>query len=39
LRPGLISPPPRSGFDGDAIGEAALGEDVVMAAGAGDQRL
>jgi CubicO group peptidase (beta-lactamase class C family) len=39
LRPGLISPSPRSGIDGDAIGEAALGEDVVMAAGAGDQRL
>ena len=39
LRPGLISPSPRSGIDGDAIGEAALGKDVVMAAGAGDQRL
>jgi hypothetical protein len=25
--------------DGDAIGEVALGEDVAMAAGAGDQRL
>ena len=39
LRPGLIGPSPRSGIDGDAIGEAALGEDIVMAAGAGDQRL
>lgn len=39
LRPGLIGPSPRSGNDGDAIGEAALGEDVVMAAGACDQRL
>lgn len=39
LRPGLIGPSPRAGIDGDAIGEAALGEDVVMAAGAGDQRL
>jgi hypothetical protein len=39
LQPGLIGPSPRSGIDGDAIGEAALGEDAVMAAGAGDQRL
>jgi CubicO group peptidase (beta-lactamase class C family) len=39
LRPGLIGPSPRSGIDGDAIGDAASGEDVVMAAGAGDQRL
>jgi len=39
LRPGLIGPSPRSGIDGDAIGEAALGEDAVMAAGAGDQQL
>lgn len=39
LRPGLIGPSPRSGIDGDAIGEAAKGEDIVMAAGAGDQRL
>lgn len=39
LRPGLIGPSPRSGIDGDAIGEAGKGEDIVMAAGAGDQRL
>jgi CubicO group peptidase (beta-lactamase class C family) len=39
LRPGLIGPSPRSGIDGDAIGDAAKGEDIVMAAGAGDQRL
>jgi CubicO group peptidase (beta-lactamase class C family) len=39
LRPGLIGPSPRSGIDGDAIGEAAKGQDIVMAAGAGDQRL
>jgi len=39
LRPGLIGPSPRSGIDGDAIGAAATGEDIVMAAGAGDQRL
>ena len=39
LRPGLIGPSPRSGIDGDAIGQAATGEDIVMAAGAGDQRL
>ena len=39
LRPGLIGPSPRSGIDGDAIGQAAHGEDIVMAAGAGDQRL
>ena len=39
LRPGLIGPSPRSGIDGDAIGQAAMGEDIVMAAGAGDQRL
>lgn len=39
LRPGLIGPSPRAGIDGDAIGEAAKEEDIVMAAGAGDQRL
>lgn len=39
LRPGLIGPSPRSGIDGTAIGLAAQGEDIVMAAGAGDQRL
>lgn len=39
LRLGLIGPSPRSGIDGDAIGDAAKGEDIVMAAGAGDQRL
>lgn len=39
LRPGLIGPSPRSGIDGEAIGAAAQGEDIVMAAGAGDQRL
>ena len=39
LRPGLIGPDPRAGIDGAAIGEVALKEDIVMAAGAGDQRL
>ncbi|MBI1359816.1 MAG: serine hydrolase [Alphaproteobacteria bacterium] len=39
LRPGLIGPDPRAGIDGAAIGEAAQKEDIVMAAGAGDQRL
>lgn len=39
LRPGLIGPSPRAGIDGDAIGEVAKHEDIVMAAGAGDQRL
>lgn len=39
LRPGLIGPSPRAGVDEETIGEAALDEDVVMAAGAGDQRL
>lgn len=39
LRPGLIGPSPRSGIDGTAIGQVAQGQDIVMAAGAGDQRL
>jgi CubicO group peptidase (beta-lactamase class C family) len=39
LRPGLIGPSPRAGIDAEAIAGATLGEDVVMAAGAGDQRL
>lgn len=39
LRPGLIGPSPRSGVDAGTIGDAALTEDIVMAAGAGNQRL
>ena len=39
LRPGLIGPSPRAGLDAESIGAAGLEEDVVMAAGAGDQRL
>jgi CubicO group peptidase (beta-lactamase class C family) len=39
LRPGLIGPSPRAGLDTEAIGAVALSEDIVMAAGAGDQRL
>jgi CubicO group peptidase (beta-lactamase class C family) len=39
LRPGLIGPAKAAGIDGDAIGTVAVGEDIVMAAGAGDQRL
>jgi CubicO group peptidase (beta-lactamase class C family) len=39
LRPGLIGPSPRAGVDAETIGRAALDEDAVMAAGAGDQRL
>ncbi|MGD8339947.1 MAG: hypothetical protein PVH89_04145 [Gammaproteobacteria bacterium] len=39
LRPGLIGPSPRAGIDAEAIARVALGEDIVMAAGAGDQRL
>jgi CubicO group peptidase (beta-lactamase class C family) len=39
LRPGLIGPSPRAGIDTEAIGRAGLREDIVMAAGAGDQRL
>jgi CubicO group peptidase (beta-lactamase class C family) len=39
LRPGLIGPNPRAGIDGDAIGAVSKREDIVMAAGAGDQRL
>ena len=39
LRPGLIGPNPAAGIDGDAIGAVAMHEDIVMAAGAGDQRL
>lgn len=38
LRPGLVGPGPRSGVDG-VLGETLQGDDVVMAAGAGDQRL
>lgn len=38
LRPGLVSPGPRAGLDG-VLGQAMASEDVVMAAGAGDQRL
>jgi CubicO group peptidase (beta-lactamase class C family) len=39
LRPGLLGPGRAAGIDGDAIGAAAANEDIVMAAGAGDQRL
>lgn len=39
LRPGLIGPSPRAGLNADTIGAQALAEDIVMAAGAGDQRL
>ena len=39
LRPGLIGPGRAAGIDSDAIGAIAANEDVVMAAGAGDQRL
>ncbi len=39
LRPGLKGPNPRAGVDESTIGEAAMHEDIVMAAGAGDQRL
>lgn len=39
VRPGLIGPGPGAGLDAETLGEAALAEDVVMAAGAGDQRL
>lgn len=38
LRPGLIGPSPRAGVDEASIGEAAMKMDIVMAAGAGDQR-
>jgi CubicO group peptidase (beta-lactamase class C family) len=38
LRPGLIPPAPGAGVDGVADGALAR-EDIVMAAGAGDQRL
>jgi CubicO group peptidase (beta-lactamase class C family) len=38
LRKGLIPPSDNAGVDG-AVGDAILAEDVVMAAGAGDQRL
>ena len=38
LRPGLVGPGPRAGIDG-VLGQALAHEDVVMAAGAGDQRL
>jgi CubicO group peptidase (beta-lactamase class C family) len=39
LRPGLIGPSPRAGLDAEAIGVSGFDEDIVMAAGAGDQRL
>lgn len=39
LRPGLIGPGPRAGVDETTIGEAAMKQDIVMAAGAGHQRL
>jgi len=39
LRPGLIGPSPRAGVDEGEIGSYAQSEDIVMAAGAGDQRL
>jgi len=39
LRPGLIGPSPRAGLDAESIGAAGIEEDIVMAAGAGDQRL
>lgn len=38
LRPGLVGPGPRAGLDG-ADGASLADEDVVMAAGAGNQRL
>jgi CubicO group peptidase (beta-lactamase class C family) len=38
LRKGLIPPSERAGVDG-AVGDDAVAEDIVMAAGAGDQRL
>jgi CubicO group peptidase (beta-lactamase class C family) len=38
LRPGLIPPAPGAGVDG-SIGPELAREDIVMAAGAGDQRL
>jgi CubicO group peptidase (beta-lactamase class C family) len=39
LRPGLIGPSPRAGVDASTIGAEALKQDIVMAAGAGNQRL
>jgi len=39
LRPGLIGPSPRAGIDDVAIARVTADEDIVMAAGAGDQRL
>lgn len=39
LRPGLVGPGPRAGIDDTSIGAFAMAEDVVMAAGAGNQRL
>jgi CubicO group peptidase (beta-lactamase class C family) len=39
LRPGLIGPSPRAGIDGNSFSPAAVSEDIVMAAGAGNQRL
>jgi CubicO group peptidase (beta-lactamase class C family) len=39
LRPGLLGPNPRAGVNADTIGSFALTQDIVMAAGAGFQRL
>ena len=39
LHPGLIGPSPRAGIDDTTIGEPAMKEFIVMAVGAGDQRL
>jgi CubicO group peptidase (beta-lactamase class C family) len=39
LRPGLVAPSPRSGLNAETIGAQVIAEDVVMAAGAGHQRL
>jgi CubicO group peptidase (beta-lactamase class C family) len=39
LRPGLRGPSPRSGLQAETLGAAALAEEAVMAAGAGNQRL
>ncbi|MEZ5938147.1 MAG: serine hydrolase [Hyphomonadaceae bacterium] len=39
LRPGLKGPNPRAGVNAETIGSFAMQEDIVMAAGAGFQRL
>ncbi len=39
LRPGIIGPGPRAGVDEASLGPEALKQDIVMAAGAGHQRL